>query len=97
MGKKRRARKHPEKFGNKFGNKYGTALKQEVVGEVTKTESTPIVEETMVAAKPEPIVEAPTPKVAKKAPTKRKTTTKRKVTKKPTTKRTKRTTVKKDK
>ena len=74
-----------------------SVLKIETKQEVVKPEPEPIVEEVVVAAKPEPIVEKPVPKVTKKAPVKRKTTTKRKVTKKSTTKRTKRTTVKKDK
>tara|TARA_A100001515_G_scaffold25590_1_gene19642 strand:+ start:784 stop:1152 length:369 start_codon:yes stop_codon:yes gene_type:complete len=97
MGKKRRAMKFPQKFGNKFGRKFASVLKIETKQEVVKPEPEPIVEEVVVAAKPEPIVEKPVPKVTKKAPVKRKTTTKRKVTKKSTTKRTKRTTVKKDK
>jgi len=93
MGKTRRRLTSP-KYAKKCASIRANVAK--LKGEV-EPGPTPIVEEVVVIAKPEPIVEKPVPKVTKKAPTKRKTTTKRVTARKPTTKRSKKPPVKKDK
>ena len=93
MGKSRRRLTSP-KYATKYASLRASIAKSK--GEV-EPGPTPIVEEVVVATNPEPTVEKPAPKVTKKAPTKRKTTKKRTATKKPAMKRSKRSTVKKDK
>ena len=81
MGKKRRAMKHPEKFGSKFGRKFAKFLgfrnKSDAMEEVV--ESKPLVEDPAPA----------TPKKAKSETAKKPTEAKNKITSKATKKPTK--------
>ena len=94
MGKKRRAMKHPEKFGSKFGRKFAKFLgfrnKSDAMEEVV--ESKPLVEDPAPAtpkkAKSKATKKTPTKKKAASRTTKKATTKKKatpKTTKKTTT------------
>jgi hypothetical protein len=54
MGKKRRYRKFPQKFGRKYATKYGLNKSQETSTEVTHNTPEPV-----IMAAPEPLVEKP--------------------------------------
>ena len=98
MGKRRR-KLTSIKFANKFASLRASVAKLRGFAD---PEPTPIVEKVVSVVKPEPIIEKPAPKIAKKTSSKRVTTKKNTTTKKTparrkTTKRSKRSTVKKDK
>ena len=82
MGKKRRYRKFPHKFGRKCALKYGLNKEGKTLAEEVSSTPAPV-----IMAAPEPIVEEPVEKPPKKkAAPKKSATTTRKTTRKRTTK-----------